>query len=154
MCVHWKMSKNRLPISRPRVSYVSVINQTKFANIHTHTHTKRRNVFLKVGSNQINGLLRFAREKKRAKINLTMRMMTVCFTRRKDLRMDSPLTLASPSSTRLKTTMTMSKQFQRSCRYVYRPRANTFSTASAVKMAVNTCRNTHKRTALDSRVWS
>ena len=38
------------------------------------------------------------------------------FTRRNDRRMDNPLTLASPSSTRLSTTITMSKQFQRSCR--------------------------------------
>jgi len=42
----------------------------------------------------------------------------VVTTRRKERRMESPLTLASPSSTRLKTTMKISKQFQRSWRYV------------------------------------
>lgn len=55
-----------------------------------------------------------------------------------DLRMDKPLTVDSPSSTRLRMTMTKSKQLHLSCKYLYKPSARTFKPASMVNIVVNT----------------
>jgi len=54
--------------------------------------------------------------------------------------MESPLTFANPSSTRLSITITMSKQFHLSWRYLIRPRAMIFKAASAANIVVNTCK--------------
>ena len=60
-------------------------------------------------------------------------------TSRKLLKMDSPLTLDSPSSNRLKRTMTASKQFHLSLTYLIIPSAIIFKVTSAVNIAVKTC---------------
>ncbi len=59
-------------------------------------------------------------------------------TNRKDLRIERPLTFDSPSSTRLRMTITRSKQLHLSSRYLYRPRATIFSAASTENIHVNT----------------
>ena len=59
-------------------------------------------------------------------------------TNRKDLIIESPLTLASISSTRLKMTIEMSKQFHLSVRYLNIPKASILSNASTANIVVNT----------------
>jgi hypothetical protein len=56
-----------------------------------------------------------------------------------DRSIDRPLTFASPNSTRLRRTMTISKQFHLSFRYLTIPSASIFKRASAVNMVVKTC---------------
>ncbi len=61
-------------------------------------------------------------------------------TKRKERKMDRPFTLARPSSIKLNKTITISKQFHLSFKQLIGFMAMILSTASAVNIVVNTCK--------------
>ncbi len=66
--------------------------------------------------------------------------MNKTFTKRNDLRADIDLADIN-NSAKLIRTITISKQFDLSLKYLNGLRAIIFKTASAVKIVVNTCQN-------------